>query len=182
MSAIDRAALLGKWIKPSSENEQGQQARAEDMIRKAITTCDAFDGSNVQIYTKGSYPNNTNVRRDSDVDVVVELHDCYYWDYTSGVSGPSGDVYQGSWTPAGWREAVVDALVVAFGAESVDTSGKIAVNISAVEGKPAERRRCPQFQLLALRGPGAAKPSRGELRLPDRWWKQSCETGPTSNL
>ena len=76
MSAIDRAAFLGKSIKPSSENEQGQQARAEDMIRKAITTCDAFNGSNVQIYTKGSYPNNPNVRPDSDVDVVVELHDC----------------------------------------------------------------------------------------------------------
>ncbi|MDT9664903.1 hypothetical protein RTZ71_29745 [Rhodococcus qingshengii] len=79
MSASERAQLLSKWIKPSSENEQAQQERAEDMIRKAITTCAAFDGSSVLVYTKGSYPNNTNVRRDSDVDVTVELQDCFYY-------------------------------------------------------------------------------------------------------
>lgn len=76
MSEMERATLLGKWIKPSSDSEQTQQARAEDMVRKAITTDAVFDGSNILIYTKGSYPNNTNVKLDSDVDVVVEPQDC----------------------------------------------------------------------------------------------------------
>ena len=136
MSASARAELLSRWIKPSSENDQVQQERAEDMVRKAITTCDAFDGTNVLIYTKGSYPNNTNVRRDSDVDVVIELRDCLYYGYKAGVTGaePSLSPYRGSWTPESWRRAVVDALVTAFGPDSVDTSGRVAINISAVEG------------------------------------------------
>ena len=87
MSEMERATLLGKWIKPSSDSEQTQQARAEDMVRKAITTDAVFDGSNILIYTKGSYPNNTNVKLDSDVDVVVEPQDCSSSNYQPGVTG-----------------------------------------------------------------------------------------------
>lgn len=147
MSASERAQLLSKWIKPSSENEQAQQERAEDMIRKAITTCAAFDGSSVLVYTKGSYPNNTNVRRDSDVDVTVELQDCFYYGYKPGVTGVEPPVapYQGQWTPTSWRAAVVDALNLAFGEDSVDTSGKIAINIRAVEGSRPSADVVPSF-------------------------------------
>ncbi len=148
MSASARTELLSRWIKPSSENEQVQQERAEDMVRKAITTCNAFDGTNVLIYTKGSYPpNNTNVRRDSDVDVVIELRDCLYYGYKAGVTGaaPPPPPYQGSWTPESWRKAVVDALVVAFGSDSVDTSGRVAINISAVEGSRPSADVVPSF-------------------------------------
>lgn len=147
MSASDRAELLGRWIKPSSENEQVQQEQAEDMVRKAITTCDSFDGSKLLIYTKGSYPNNTNVRRDSDVDVVVELQDCFYYGYKAGVTGiePPVPPYQGSWTPASWRQAIVDALVEAFGSDSINTSGKIAINVSAVEGSRPSADVVPSF-------------------------------------
>ena len=74
-------------------------------------------------------------------------------------------MYQGSWTPAGWREAVVDALVVAFGAESVDTSGKIAVNIGAVE----ESRPTPTLspvQLPALEDPARRSHHEGSCVFP----------------
>lgn len=81
MTAADRQALLARWIKPSSESEKNRQDRAWRMVCDAIDAHPAFDGVDRRIYAKGSYPNNTNVARDSDVDIVVELHECNYDDY-----------------------------------------------------------------------------------------------------
>lgn len=53
--------------------------------------------------------------------------------------------YQGQWTPTSWRAAVVDALNLAFGEDSVDTSGKIAINIRAVEGSRPSAYVVPSF-------------------------------------
>lgn len=190
MSASDRAELLGRWIKPSSENEQVQQARAEDMVRKAITTCDSFDGSKLLIYTKGSYPNNTNVRRDSDVDVVVELQDCFYYGYKAGVTGiePPVPPYQGSWTPASWRQAVVDALVEAFGSDSIDTSGKIAINVSAVEGSRPSADVVPSFDYRRYDDPARTTWKEGSCVFPTdggskvvNWPQQQLENGRSLN-
>jgi len=51
------------------------------MIREAIDEHEAFDGyrSSFSVYAKGSYANNTNVKSDSDVDIVVECSDACYW-------------------------------------------------------------------------------------------------------
>jgi tRNA nucleotidyltransferase (CCA-adding enzyme) len=81
MTASERRALLSQWVKPSSESEQVQQDRAERMIRDAINAHPTFKGTAIRVYAKGSYANNTNVRLDSDVDIVVENHDCFYYDY-----------------------------------------------------------------------------------------------------
>ena len=148
LSTGDRKALLSRWIKPSSDDEQNQQARAERMVRKAIEANAAFDDSNVRIYTKGSYPNNTNVRRDSDVDVAVELQNCFYYDYLPGVTAPASSKpgpYSGSWTPATWRAEVKAALVNQFGSDRIDASGRIAINISAVAGSRPSADVVPSF-------------------------------------
>lgn len=148
MTASERAALLSRWIKPSSDSEQDHQARAESMVRKAIKASSAIDGSSYRIYAKGSYPNNTNVRRDSDVDIVVELQDCFYYDYLPGITSPSTVApYDGGWTPAGWRKAVKDALVASFGATSV-SSGKVALNVSAVSGSRPSADVVPSYKYV----------------------------------
>ena len=58
---------------------------------------------------------------------------------------PSLTPYQGPWTPQRWRQAVVDALIAVFGADSVDTSGRVAINISAVEGSRPSADVVPSF-------------------------------------
>lgn len=117
MTPSERAALLSSWIKPSNTDEVAQQQRAQRMVTEAITNCDAFAGVSRQIYAKGSYANNTNVRRDSDVDIVIECHECIYFDYSSDVipNAASGSGYQGPWTPAAWRREVLAALKAKFG-------------------------------------------------------------------
>jgi hypothetical protein len=148
MSAGDRRALLGRWIKPSSDDEQDQQARAERMVREAIKAHGAFGGSDISIYTKGSYPNNANVRRDSDVDVAVELQDCIYYDYFPGVTVSASEKpgrYSGPWNTTKWRAEVTAALVNHFGSSGVDASGRIAINIRAVAGSRPSADVVPSF-------------------------------------
>ncbi len=118
------------------------------MVRAAIDAHPIFKGVNKQIYTKGSYPNNTNVRFASDVDVVVELRECSYYDYAPGVTPPAsppGSPYEGIWTPALWRAEVNKALVNAFTSASVDTSGKIATAINEVPGSRPSADVVPSF-------------------------------------
>ena len=160
------------------------------MVRKAITTCDAFDGTNLLIYTKGSYPNNTNVRRDSDVDVVIELHDCLYYDYKPGVTGAEPPVrpYQGAWTPGKWRQAVADALIAAFGTDSVDTSGRVAINISAVEGSRPSADVVPSFDYRRYDNPDRTISQEGSCVFPTdggtkivNWPQQQLDNGRSLN-
>src|SRR2546429_216679 len=155
MSKRERSELLSRWIRPSSDDEKEQQDRAEGMVRTAIKASSAFNQSTVSVYTKGSYPNNTNVRRDSDVDVVVELRDCQYFDYLQGQepTNQSTSPYEGPWTPTNWRAAVNVALVGYFGESSVDSSGSIAININAVPGSRPSADVVPSFHYVRYDDP-----------------------------
>jgi len=102
MSSSERETLLSAWIKPSSDSEKEQQNRAERMVRDAIKCSPTLNSVEYKIYTKGSYPNNTNVRTDSDVDVVVECHECSWHGFNPGViEAPNTHPgrYDGAWTP-----------------------------------------------------------------------------------
>lgn len=71
--------ILARWTAPSSDTEQEKQERAERMIRQAIDDHEPFRECSLNVYAKGSYANNTNVRSDSDVDIAVECTDVRYW-------------------------------------------------------------------------------------------------------
>lgn len=162
-----RAMLLSRWVQPSSDHEKAQQDRAERMVREAISASPAFSNSEVSIYTKGSYPNNTNVRRDSDVDVVVELQDCQYYDYLPGVSPAASyaSAYPGPWTPQSWRSAVTKALEERFGTSSV-APGKIAINVKAVEGSRPSADVVPSFNYVRYDDPNQESSHVGSCVFP----------------
>lgn len=147
MTSTQRAQLLSQWIKPSSDDEQTQQDRAERMVKDAVQAHDAFKSADLKVYAKGSYANNTNVRRDSDVDIVVQCGACVYFDYMPGHEPSSrvGHAYEGEWKPAKWRSEVMAAMVKAFGSPNVDASGKIALAIEAVPGSRPSIDVVPSF-------------------------------------
>lgn len=151
LNKTQRQDLLSRWIKPSSDDEKAQQDRAERMVKDAIGACTALKGVSLAVYTKGSYPNNTNIRRDSDVDVVVEMHECQYFDFKAGLGAPpprTTPSYSGIWTPQHWRKTVRSALIDCFGASQIDTSGKIAINIAAVPGSRPSADVVPSFDYV----------------------------------
>jgi len=147
LTPSDRADLLSAWIKPSSNNEKDQQDRAERMIDDAIRAHPAFAGTSIEVYAKGSYANNTNVRRDSDVDIVVENHDCFYYEFNGCDAPPPGTIppYTGKWTPELWRREVTNAVVNCFGSSDVDTSGEVALVVSTKPGSRPSADVVPSF-------------------------------------
>lgn len=82
----------------------------------------------LSVYAKGSYPNNTNVRQESDVDIGVQCHDVFYWDAKEPDAHPASEPYTGIWTPAKLRSEVKVALEAKFPG-SVDSSGPTAITV-----------------------------------------------------
>jgi hypothetical protein len=103
------------------------------MIREAIDSHPGFDDyrRSFLIYTKGSYANNTNVKSDSDVDVVVECTDVEYWrEYDPSEGGhPEGAGYTGPWTPSKLRDEISAALKAKFPGSV--TAGSTAFEVDA---------------------------------------------------
>lgn len=147
MLPSERRALLSRWIQPSSPHEQEQQDRARRMVFDAVEKHAAFQGFDITTYVKGSYRNNTNVRRDSDVDVVVECREVFYYE----TDAPNPSVarrpvsYTGIWTPELWRREVTAAMRTAFGASGIDTSGAIAIRVDEVPGSRPSADVVPSF-------------------------------------
>jgi hypothetical protein len=123
-------STLAGWTGPSSATEQDKQARTERMIREAIDAHVPFHGYTLRVFAKGSYPNNTNVRTDSDVDVAVQCCEVVYFEEESpGAHGPSTP-YTGPWTPAKLRSEVEAALRAEFPGQ-VDASGTVAIEVES---------------------------------------------------
>lgn len=125
--------------------------RAERMVKAAIDAHPAFDRyrTSIKVYAKGSYANATNVRMDSDVDVVVENQHVIYYDYFPPEIAPSpdpnSDPYTGPWNPTNWREEVRLAMVRRFGSSDVDSSGEVAITIAEVAGSRPSADVVPSF-------------------------------------
>ena len=156
MTDADRTTLINRWVQISSPTEQDRMERAERMIINAIDSHKPFDGyrNSFRIYAKGSYANQTNVRMDSDVDIVVESHHSYYDDFLTpqmkqaATPDPSWSAYEGPWVPATWRTEVGTALKNYFGTDEVDTSGEVAIVVKEKEGSRPSTDVVPAFKFI----------------------------------
>jgi hypothetical protein len=132
--ARDWETWLKNSIGPASSTEEADRDRTEKRIRDAIVA-DRRLGGNVRVFVKGSYANNTNVRRDSDVDIAVEWKAWAYISKTNQAAGLSWEqlgVTTGSRgpQPSEYRRWVEEALIAAFGTANVDTSGNKAITVT----------------------------------------------------
>ncbi len=124
-SEMSLEQTLSGWTGPSSDTEQEKQQRTVRMVRDAVDNHAAFRGCSLNVYAKGSYSNNTNVRTDSDVDVGVQCQDVEYWEEQSAGAHKPGSGYTGIWTPARLRDELRQALRAKFPGQ-VDDSGSTA--------------------------------------------------------
>ena len=122
---------LVSWIGPSSPTEQEKQDRTERMVTEAVRDHPGLKDCTFTVYTKGSYPNNTNVKADSDVDVAVQCSDVFYWDAAEPEAKRSTTTpYKGIWTPSKLRAEVLLALEKKFPGQ-VDSSGSTAIKVNS---------------------------------------------------
>lgn len=121
---------LAGWIGPSSNTEKDKQDRTERMIREAIDAHEPFNSCLLNVFAKGSYANNTNVRSDSDVDIAVKCTEVLYWKESEKGCHTPGEAYKGIWTPAKLRSELLSAMKAKFPGQ-VDSSGSTAIQINS---------------------------------------------------
>lgn len=108
-------------------------------------------GKDFEVYLQGSYKNATNIRGDSDVDVVAQLNSTFEYDF-SGISDDEKRLFrQGYPTNATYlwrdfRDDILRALRVYFGAQNV-TEGNKSIKVSGGSGRlPADVIPCLQYR------------------------------------
>ena len=119
------------WSRPISTSEDEKCKKAVSQITKALR--DRF-GLAVTIFLQGSYQNNTNVRQDSDVDIVVR-HDGYFYHDLQRLSEGDKAIYEANWVSGNYsfnqlKNDVQIALQTAFGTSVQRKNKCIEVSIS----------------------------------------------------
>jgi len=120
-------STLSSWTRPAFDNEDQKREHTERSIREAVRQHPELGKLPVDVYAKGSYRNNTNVRRNSDVDVAVELTSIYISEYGEGVqqSATGFKPYSGSYDTDNFKDHVGKAMVWAFGSDAVELHNKV---------------------------------------------------------
>jgi hypothetical protein len=161
------------------------------MVTDAVKGHSALTSAKSYVYTKGSYANNTNVRRDSDVDIVVECQSHSAYDYMPGQDPPTAKAAtpdNSEWSsPARFRHEVIAALTASFGASSIDTTGKVAIAIAPVPGSRPSIDVVPSYDYFLYNDSQKNSWRRGSCVFPTsgnrivNWPDQQLENGRAKN-
>lgn len=145
--ARDWEARFTNWKGKASDSEEEKYKRTCRAIGDALRASDRLSKYEYDVYAKGSYPNFTNVVRDSDVDIAVELTTFFKPKFTGDAEGLTLEdvgftVYQGDATLPGFKDDVERALTSYFGTDSVDRGSK-AIRVAENGGRlPADVVPC----------------------------------------
>ena len=119
---------LVSWTKPPSDSEDVKCENAETLINAAIKSDKALEKYRLEVFAQGSYANNTNVKLNSDVDIIVCNMSALYGDYPKGKIAADFGLKDSNITFLSFKEEVRQALVSYFGEKFVNP-GKKAFDI-----------------------------------------------------
>ena len=68
---------LWQW---SAQESTDLSSNAYNLIKDKLKETNFVSTHNIEIYLQGSYANSTNIRRDSDVDIVLQLNNVFNYD------------------------------------------------------------------------------------------------------
>lgn len=120
------------WKNPSSTTEDEMCGNAQSVIQRAISNSTALSKHDIRVFAHGSYRNNTNVRQNSDVDIIVCCKDTFFPDFALSKGLTQADVGYSNATYFydQFKSEVHQALVNQFGANGV-TPGNKAFDVHA---------------------------------------------------
>lgn len=109
------------------------------VIKRTLDNSRYLAGKRFEVYLQGSYRNATNIRADSDVDVVVELTSTFNSN-TLALSAGDRALYKmaysdATYTWSDFRRDVTMALKAEFGWSAVDTTGNKSIKLAAAPGR-----------------------------------------------
>lgn len=118
------------WARPPSDAEEKRCENTIKKIREAIAASPALQKRDIRAFVQGSYRNNTNVKRDSDVDVGVVCYDSLFSDRPQNVTKADVGLETADYTYVQFKNDLGQALCDFFGPEAV-TRGNKAFDIKA---------------------------------------------------
>ncbi|BAU49567.1 tRNA nucleotidyltransferase (CCA-adding enzyme) [Sulfurifustis variabilis] len=135
-------------------SRQGATASASaiyERIRTALLADVALSSQNFDVFLQGSYRNSTNIRGDSDVDVVVKLKDIFQPDYSQLDEFTKGKVKAGhrdaTYTLTDFRRDVSGAIRRAFPNHHITEGGKSIKIPRTANNIPADVVPCLEYRL-----------------------------------
>lgn len=118
----------------SNQGATTSAQQTHESIRTALGRYKWSSGVTYEPYLQGSYRNVTNIRGDSDVDLVVELTSVYYSNLTEAEKTQLGMTS----AEYGWQEFrndVIAALTSYYGTQYIDTSGSKSIKLLPNSGR-----------------------------------------------
>lgn len=134
---------LESW---SGLGAQQGSANTYSSITSALAAHSWPSGMNHEIYLQGSYPNSTNIRGDSDVDVVIETTNVFYNDAQEHLRAQLGLTGGGSYGFSEFRAEVKQALTSYYDSNAV-TEGDKCLKVTGNSNRlDADVVPCVQFK------------------------------------
>jgi hypothetical protein len=130
-------------------SHQGAVATAKttaDSVKNALNSYNSWpDGINFEVYLQGSYKNDTNIRGDSDVDVVAQLNSTFSSNLSEDQKRTLG-LSPASYIWSGFRADVLKVLKDYYG-QSLITEGNKSLKVKASNGRlPADVVVCEKYR------------------------------------
>jgi len=115
---------LSNWTSPWFNKEVEMAEKTKESVKTAISNHSVLKNLKIRVFAKGSYPNNTNVRKDSDIDIAVELQKLIVVDYFDGITDDETGLrnYTGISRQL-FKSHVGEALEKEFGIYKIDRTG-----------------------------------------------------------
>ena len=117
-----------------------------DSIKNALDSYDDWpDDADFEVFLQGSYKNNTNIRGDSDVDVVVQLNSTFRSNLTEEEKRLLG-ISEAYYKWQDFRNDVIKALCEYYGTTSIQ-EGRKSIKVSRSNGRlPADVVVCIEYR------------------------------------
>jgi predicted nucleotidyltransferase len=180
----DWESQFREWAKPPGKTEQDRCDNAVSAIRNAIKASDKLGTRSVSIFAQGSYKNNTNVRKDSDVDIGILCSDTFLYDLPEGATPESYGIIPASYHYEQFKNEVEEALVSYFGRAAVKRGNKafdIHETSYHVEADVAAFFEYRRYQANGVTLKGVALQTDKEKRRVINWPEQHYENGVYKN-
>ena len=121
----DWEAQFREWAKPPGKTEEDRCDNATSAIRNAIKASDKLRGRSLSIFAQGSYRNNTNVRKDSDVDIGILCTDTFFYGpFPKGWTREKLGFPDATYHYDQYKNEIEEALVNYFGRSAVKRGNK----------------------------------------------------------
>jgi predicted nucleotidyltransferase len=144
--AISETQLQTWTDSPSSTKLQ----YTHEQVRKALLQSEALKNKDYKIYLQGSYANSTNIRVDSDIDIVVQLNSTFMPNL-SGLSELERNVFHSVFPNATYhwpdfKRDVVSALRSYFGFNAIKIGNKSIKLVGDTQRLNADVIPCLQYR------------------------------------